>query len=150
MSEHKATITWKRETKDFAYETYDRTHTVKFEGGITIKGSAAKEFIGKPEYANPEEVLAAALSSCHMLTFLAIAAKSRLIVNSYEDHAVAILDKNAAGKAAVTKTILRPRVVFEASTPVTPEKLNELHDKAHRNCFIANSVNFDVVTEPIA
>ena len=149
MSEHTARVQWKRQTPDFAYDTYDRTHTVTFEGGVTIKGSAAKEFLGKPEHVNPEELLAAALSSCHMLTFLAIAAKSRLVVDAYEDDAVAILGKNAAGKAAVTKTILRPKVTFAASTPVTPEKLGELHEKSHRNCFIANSVNFEVVTEPV-
>lgn len=150
MSEHKAKIQWKRATKDFVYETYDRTHTVIYEGGIRHSLSAAKEFMGKAEHSNPEELLAAALSSCHMLTFLAIAAKSRLIVDSYEDNAVSILDKNAAGKLAVTKTILRPKVVFAKETPVTREKLVELHEKAHRNCFIANSVSGEVVTEPVA
>lgn len=149
MSEHKARIYWERETKDFAYETYDRTHEVTFEGGIHCQASAAKEYLGKAELVNPEELLAAALSSCHMLTFLAVAAKSRLTVNSYEDNAVSILDKNAAGKLAVTKTILRPKVVFAKETPVTPEKLSELHEKAHRNCFIANSVSGEVVTEPV-
>ena len=149
MSEHKTKVAWKRETKDFAYDTYDRTHTVTFEGGISIRGSAAKEFLGKPEHANPEELFAAALSSCHMLTFLAIAAKSRLTVESYEDNAMALLEKNAAGKLAIPQTVLRPKVVFATATPVTREKLVELHDKAHRNCFIANSVACEVVTEPV-
>ncbi len=149
MSEHKAKITWKRTTPDFAYDTYDRTHTVAFEGGQSIKGSAGKEFAGKAEYANPEEAIAWALASCHMLTFLAVASKSRLTVDSYEDNPVAFLDKNATGKMAVTKTILRPKVTFAKETPVTREKLVELHEKSHRNCFIANSVNFEVVTEPV-
>ena len=147
MSEHKASVAWKRTTKDFAYETYDRTHEIKYEGGIKHAGSAAKEFMGKPEAANSEELLAAALASCHMLTFLAVAAKSRLIVDSYQDSPVATLDKNAAGKLAVTKVHLHPRVQFSSGTPVTREKLTELHDKAHRNCFIANSVACEVVTE---
>ena len=147
MSEHKATVTWKRNTKDFVYETYDRTHEIKYEGGIKHAGSAAKEFMGKPEAANPEELLAAALASCHMLTFLAVAAKSRLIVDSYQDTPIAILDKNALGKLAVTKIHLHPRVVFSSQTPVIQEKLTELHDKAHRNCFIANSVACEVITE---
>ncbi len=150
MSDHKARVSWKRETKDFAYDTYDRTHQVRFEGGITCKSSSAKEYLGKAELVNPEEMLAAALGSCHMLTFLAVAAKSRLTVDSYEDNVVAVLDKNAAGKLAVTKTILRPKVVFAKETPVTHEKLGELHDKAHRNCFIANSVSCEVVIEPVA
>ncbi len=147
MSQHTATVTWKRKTTDFAYETYDRTHEVKFEGGKSVPGSAAKEFMGKADLVNPEEMLTAALSSCHMLTFLAVAAKSRLIVDSYDDTATSILDKNAQGKLAVTKTILRPKVVFSKETPVAHEKLVELHEKAHRNCFIANSVSGEVVTE---
>lgn len=149
MSEHKATIRWKRETKDFAYDTFDRTHDIVFEGGTRCKASSAKEFLGNAALVNPEELLAAALSNCHMLTFLAIAAKSRLIVDSYEDTAVALLDKNSAGKFAVTKTTLRPKVTFAKETPVAPEKIAELHEKAHRNCFIANSVACEVVTEPV-
>ena len=148
MSEHFATTHWKRETKDYAYESYDRTHTIGFGGGSKIKASSAPEFMGKAELANPEELLAGALSSCHMLTFLAVASKSRLIVNQYEDKAVAILDKNAAGKLCVTKIILRPKVSFDASTPVPVEKLTDLHSKAHKNCFIANSVACQVVLEP--
>ncbi len=147
MSQHTAKVQWKRNTPDFAYETYDRTHEVSFEGGKSVTASSAKEFLGKPELVNPEEMLAAALSSCHMLTFLAVAAKSRLVVESYEDTATAILDKNAAGRMAVTKTILRPKVTFSKDTPVANERLVELHEKAHRNCFIANSVACEVVTE---
>lgn len=150
MSDHKAKVTWKRETADFAYDTYDRTHTVTFEGGITCKASSAKEFLGKAELANPEEMLGAALGSCHMLTFLAVAAKSRITVNAYEDNVVAVLDKNANGKLSVTKIVLRPKATFAAETPVTREKLVELHEKAHRNCFIANSLACEMVMEPQA
>lgn len=146
MSEHKATVRWKRGTPDFVYETYDRTHSVRFEGGIEIKGSAAAEFMGKKELANPEEVLAAALSSCHMLTFLAVSCKSRLVVDSYEDTAVATLGKNAEGKMCVTHIALRPQIKFGGEAP-SPEKVKELHDKAHRNCFIANSVSCAVSIE---
>lgn len=147
MSEHKATVTWKRTAPDFLYETYDRTHTIRYEGGIHHDASAAKEFMGKAELANPEELFAGALASCHMLTFLAVASKSRLIVDSYTDTPIAYLEKNATGKLAVTKTVLHPRVVFAKESPVTHEKLVELHDKAHRNCFIANSVSGEVITE---
>lgn len=146
MSEHKATVKWKRNTPDFVYETYDRTHSIRFEGGIECKGSAAAEFMGKKELANPEEMLAAALSSCHMLTFLAVAAKSRITVDTYEDTAVAILDKNAEGKLCVTKTLLRPRITFSGEAP-PPEKVKSLHEKAHKNCFIANSVSCAVSIE---
>lgn len=143
MSEHKATVTWKRQTKDFAYDTYDRTHSLRFEGGIECKASAAQEFMGKKELVNPEELLVGALSSCHMLTFLAIAAKSRLTVDSYDDNAVGLLEKNAEGELVVTKVQLNPKVTFGGEKP-SPEKYKDLHEKAHKNCFIANSVKCDV------
>lgn len=143
MSEHSATISWKKGTPDYTYETYDRSHKMKFEGGIEINASAGKEFLGNAKHANPEELLAGALASCHMLTFLAIAAKSRLVVESYEDHAVAVLDKNAEGKMAVTKIRLSPKVTFGGERPA-PEKIKDLHDKAHKNCFIGNSIKCDV------
>lgn len=147
MSEHRAKVSWKRNTPDYAYETYDRTHTIHFEGGTQFQASSAAEFLGKKELPNPEEMLAAALSSCHMLTFLAVAAKSRLVVDSYEDEAVAVLDKNANGKLCVTKTVLKPRVVFGGEQP-SHEKILDLHEKAHKNCFIANSVACQVLIEP--
>lgn len=147
MSEHKATITWKRNTPDYKYETYERSHTVQFEGGSTLNVSAAKEYLGKAEHANPEELLAAALSSCHMLTFLAVAARSHLTLDSYEDTPVATLDKNAAGKLAVTKVVLRPKAVFSDEVP-NADKIAQLHKKAHANCFIANSVSCKVAVEP--
>lgn len=146
MSEHKALVTWKRSTPDFVYETYDRTHSIRFEGGIECKASSAPEFLGKKEYVNPEESFAAALSSCHMLTFLAVAAKSRLTVDRYEDNAVAILEKNAEGKMCVTKVHLRPKIQFSGEVP-TAEKVKDLHAKAHKHCFIANSVSCAVSIE---
>ena len=143
MSQHKVEVAWKRETKDFTYDTYDRTHTIRFEGGITVKGSAAPEFFGKKEYANPEELLIAALSTCHMLTFLAIAAKSRLIVDSYLDSPVGFLEKGENGILWVTQTVLHPKITFSGEVP-SPEKIQQIHEKAHRNCFIANSVKTKV------
>src|SRR5262245_52631457 len=97
-SEHIAQISWKKNKPDFVYETYDRTHEVAFPGGQKIKNSAAPAFMGSAAHANPEELFAASLGTCHMLTFLAIAAKSRLVIESYEDKAVALLEKNTEGK----------------------------------------------------
>lgn len=146
MSNHCARVAWRRDTTkpDFTYDTYDRTHTVAFGGGQELLGSAAPDYKGDATKANPEEMLAASLAACHMLTFLAIAARSRLVVDTYEDDAEATLGKNAAGKLAVTKVVLRPRVTFAGTAP-TAEKLRELHEKAHANCFIANSVSCEVV-----
>lgn len=147
MSEHKATISWKRSTSDFVYETYDRTHSVAFEGGIKIAASSAPAYAGKAEFANPEEMLASALSSCHMLTFLAVACKSGFTLDSYEDQATALLEKNDKGKMAVTKVMLRPKAVFGGDKKPDPAKLQELHAKAHANCMIANSVLCQTVIE---
>jgi organic hydroperoxide reductase OsmC/OhrA len=143
MSEHRSSIAWRRTTPDFTYDGYDRTHTARFAGGQTLQVSAAPDYKGDATHANPEELLATSLASCHMLTFLAVAAKSRLVVDAYEDEAVATLEKNAEGKMAVTKVALRPRVTFAGEAP-TAERLRELHEKAHRNCMIANSVKCDV------
>jgi organic hydroperoxide reductase OsmC/OhrA len=147
MSEYKAHLHWKNTGNDFVYETFDRTHQIKFPGGLELKGSSAPEYAGKKELANPEELLAATLASCHMLTFLAVSAKSRLHVESYEDEPVATLDKNAEGKLAVTHIRLNPRAKFKGETP-SAEKLQELHNKAHRNCFIANSLACKMTVEP--
>ncbi|MDP2312373.1 MAG: OsmC family protein [Pseudomonadota bacterium] len=148
MSAHTATISWSRTTPDFAYDTYDRTHRISFGGGIAVAASSAPAFLGDPAKVNPEEQLVAALSSCHMLTFLAIAAKKRLVVDRYEDAAEGWLEKNAEGRLAVTRVVLRPKVSFAPGATVDAAMLADLHHKAHDNCFIAQSVKTDVRVEP--
>lgn len=147
MSEHTITLEWKRELESFSYETYNRDHVWVFEGGVRVPASAVPAYRGNPALVNPEEALVAALSSCHMLTFLAIAAKKRFVVDRYSDQAVGFLEKNQKGKLAMTRVILRPRVVFGGPTLPTPEQLAELHEGAHRECFIANSVTTAVTVE---
>jgi organic hydroperoxide reductase OsmC/OhrA len=97
MSEHHATIDWKRETPDFAYETYNRDHDWTFDAGVTVRGSAAPAYKGSESCVDPEEAFVASLSSCHMLTFLALAARKRYVVDAYRDEAVGILAKDVAG-----------------------------------------------------
>ena len=142
MSEHHATIRWTRTTSDFTYDTYDRTHDVSYGGGSAQRLSSAPEFKGNDKLPNPEELLVAALSSCHMLTFLAIAAKKRLVVNAYEDAAVGTMSKNAKGKLFVSTVVLKPKVTF--STAVDAATIAHIHHVAHEECFIANSVLTDV------
>lgn len=144
MSEHTIGLYWKKGPEDFKYDSYDRTHTIQYAGGQKLNGSSTTETYGKSEYANPEELLASAVCSCHFLTFLAVAAKSRYIVSTYEDKAIAILEKNAEGKMVVTKIDLYPKVTFEGERIPDQEVLSELHEKAHRNCFISNSVKSEV------
>lgn len=148
MSEHHATIEWRRETPDFAYETYDRDHDWTFDAGVTIRASAAPAYKGDERRVDPEEAFVASLSACHMLTFLAVACKRRLVVDGYRDEAVGVLAKDPEGRLAITRVTLRPRVVFGGERAPSPEELHQLHEQAHRGCFIANSVRCEVVVEP--
>jgi organic hydroperoxide reductase OsmC/OhrA len=142
-------ISWKNEKEDFSYFEYDRTHTWEFEGGKKMIASAAPEYIGNIDYINPEEALAAALSSCHMMSFLYIASKKKFIVENYEDQSEAVLEKNSKNKMAVTKLNLKPKITFRGENQPSKEMVNLLHEKAHEECFIANSVLTEIIIEPI-
>ncbi|MGZ5932736.1 MAG: OsmC family protein [Rhizomicrobium sp.] len=148
MSEHHASIRWKRTSADFTYDSYNRAHEMRFnEGTIVVPASAAPAFKGDIDRVDPEEAFVAALSSCHMLTFLALCARKRLIVDSYDDDAVGVMEKGSDGKLWVSRVTLRPRIRFAAGTSVEPAALAEIHHKAHGECFIANSVKTDVSVE---
>jgi organic hydroperoxide reductase OsmC/OhrA len=144
MSEHKATIVWTRDGGDFGYKNYNRNHIWRFENGVETPASAAPAYLGDPERVDPESAFVAALSSCHMLTFLALASYKGFVVDAYEDHAVGVLEKNAAGKTAVTRVELRPNIRYGGDKQPTQADIDWLHDKAHRECFIANSVTTSV------
>jgi len=144
MSEHVAEIVWKRETESFAYKDYNRDHHWRFDGGVEVNAAAAPDYLGDPACVDPEEAFVASLSSCHMLTFLAIAAKKKLVVDSYEDRAVGYMEKNDAGRLAVTRVDLRPRVSFAQGAAVDDATLAKMHHDAHENCFIANSVTTEI------
>lgn len=147
MSKHLASLRWNRNGKPFTYEGYSRDHEWIFEGGQRLTGSAAEAFLGSPEGVDPEEAMVVALSSCHMLTLLAIAAKKGWTVESYDDDAEGTLGKNDAGKLSLTRVTLRPRIIFAEGKTPDAEALQRLHHQAHENCFIANSVKTEVVIE---
>ncbi|MCG3114404.1 MAG: OsmC family protein [Candidatus Manganitrophus sp. SA1] len=147
MSEYQVAIDWERENEDFSYQSYSRDHLWTFPGGVRVSASAAPDYQGNPSYVNPEEALVGALSSCHMLTFLAVAARKQFVVDSYHDDATGILEKNAEGKLAVTRVTLRPKITFSGEKKPTAEELKIFHDQAHRGCFIANSVTTKVTVE---
>jgi organic hydroperoxide reductase OsmC/OhrA len=149
MSEHRATIDWRRSSADFTYMTYNRAHDWHF-AAATVAASATKEYRGDENRVNPEEALVAALSSCHMLTFLAVAAKRKLSLDSYRDEAVGVLEKNADGKLAITRVTLRPQIVWSAGVTVSADDLDKMHHDAHAGCFIANSVTTEVTVAPEA
>jgi organic hydroperoxide reductase OsmC/OhrA len=148
MSEHKANIVWARNGVDFGYKTYNRDHIWRFDNGIEVPGSAAPAYLGNPRRVDPEAAFVAALSSCHMLTFLALASNRGFVVDSYEDSAIGRLEKNANGKLAITRVELHPKLVFSGAKLPTQEDLDWLHDKAHRECFIANSVTTEIRVLP--
>lgn len=149
MSQHTARIQWQRDGHDFGYEQYPREHRWRFDGGIDLAASASPEYRGKPEAVDPEEALVAALSSCHMLTLLAIASRKRILVDAYEDDAMGVLEKDADGRLAVTRVTLRPRIRFAPGHAPDAEGLDRLHAQAHEHCFIANSVRTQVDVEPV-
>jgi len=143
MSEHKATIRWTRDGKDFTYKAYSRDHAWSVNSN-DVPASATPAYLGNPNRVDPEAAFVAALSSCHMLTFLALASNKGFVVDRYEDSAVGHLEKNAAGKMAVTRVELHPRILFGGTKTPAQADLDWLHDKAHKECFIANSVTTDV------
>jgi organic hydroperoxide reductase OsmC/OhrA len=147
MSEHHARISWTRESRDFDYESYSRDHTWTLDSGVAIEASAAPGYLGNPGLVDPEEAFVASVASCHMLTFLAIAARKRLVVDRYEDAAVGSMEKNAEGKLAITRIVLRPSIAFAGTPAPSPTELERLHKLAHEHCFIANSVRTRVDVE---
>lgn len=147
MSEHTAVIRWQNTASGMDPETYPRDHQWEFEGGPVVSASAAPAYRGGAGRVDPEEGLVAAASSCHMLTFLAVAAKRRLVVQSYVDQAVGYLEKDADGRLAITRIELRPVVTFAGGSQVGAEDLQRLHEAAHRNCFIASSVRASITVK---
>jgi len=146
MSEHRATLTWKRNGAEFTYKTYSREHRWDFGNGHVVTASAAADFLGDESLVDPEQAYTASLSSCHALTFLAICALQKLTVESYTDEAVGFLEKGEGGKPWLSKVELRPKAVFAEGVEVDDAKLADLHDKAHHECFLANSVKTEIVT----
>ena len=147
MSEHSAKVEWTRTTEDFTYDSYDRDHVWTFEGGIRVPASSAPAFLGNAERVDPEKAFVASRSSCHILTFLAYAAKKRFTVDAYTDEAVGYLEKDADGKLAMTRVILRPQVTFSGEKLPSPEQIEKMHHSSHEQCFIASSVKTQVTVE---
>ena len=150
MSEHKIRLSWHRTGGEFSPGGHNRNHVVRFEGGQRTMFSAAPSFGGDPAWVDPEEALVAALSSCHMLTFLGAAAREGLIVDDYRDEATGTLGRSDGGGLAVTRVNLRPRVTFAPTHAPSRERLQALHDWAHRHCIVANSLRVQIAIEDVS
>lgn len=153
MSEHLASIYWKRNQAKFTDNRYSREHTWKFDGGTEVLASASPHVVPVP-YSNaacidPEEAFVASLSSCHMLWFLSIAAKKKFVVEHYIDQAIGVMEKNEDGNLAITKVRLRPQISFVGDNLPTNQQVDDMHQEAHHCCFLANSVRTEVVVEAI-
>lgn len=149
MSVHRAAIAWVRDG-DFLAGRYSRAHAIGFDGGVAVAGSASPANVPLPyaieAAADPEEMFVASLSACHMLWFLDLARRAGLVIDAYDDKAEGVLAKDADGRLAMTRVVLRPRIVLAA--PAEAGVLAGLHHAAHKACFIANSVKTEVIVEP--
>jgi organic hydroperoxide reductase OsmC/OhrA len=150
--EYRASVKWKRSgDSKFTDQRYSRAHEWSFDGGITVPASSSPLSVRLPfsvaEAVDPEEALVAALASCHMLTFLYVAAKQGFVVDDYADDAVGEMSKNERGKLWVSKITLAPRIIFSGDKRPSAEQLDELHHLAHEECYIANSVKSEVVVQ---
>jgi organic hydroperoxide reductase OsmC/OhrA len=152
MFEFKAKITWHRQIdEEFVQSKYSRGHEWSFDGGTTIPASSSPHIVPPPysveANVDPEEAFVAALSSCHMLLFLSIAAKRRFVVDTYIDNAVGIMEQDENGRFSISKVVLRPEIVFSGDKQPSKEQVIKMHHQSHTQCFIANSVKTNVITE---
>jgi organic hydroperoxide reductase OsmC/OhrA len=155
MAEHKAMIRWasSEDGEAFLKGRFSRAHTWTFDGGLTVPASAAPSVIpapfSDPAGVDPEEAYVAAIASCHMMSFLYVAMRAGFVVERYEDDAVGAMRKNERGVIWVGAVTLRPRIDFGAGTRPTPAEVEQLHHRAHEQCFIANSVKTEITVEPV-
>jgi organic hydroperoxide reductase OsmC/OhrA len=153
MSDHTATIHWQRQGDAFTDRRYHRGHRWHFDGGAEVAASSSPHVVPMPmsdaAAVDPEEAFVAALSSCHMLWFLDLAARAGWQVDDYRDEAVGTMGRNADGKLAITQVRLRPAVAFAGERRPDAATVTALHHQAHAACFLANSVRSEVLCEPV-
>ena len=149
MSNHKATISWRRSSEEFLKGRYSREHTWTFDGGLVVQASPSPSVVPAPysnaAHVDPEEAFVASLSSCHMLTFLYLAGRKGFQVDSYDDEAVGVITKNERKVPWVSTVTLNPRIVFSGAKLPTRAEEEHLHHESHEQCFIANSVKTEVI-----
>tara|TARA_Y100000992_G_scaffold267227_1_gene205640 strand:+ start:58 stop:507 length:450 start_codon:yes stop_codon:yes gene_type:complete len=144
MSKISINLSWKIGEGKMSPGNYSNEHEIVFTPNFKIVGDSAPDWNGSELNTNPEQTLAASLSSCHMMTFLALAAKMKWPLISYKDNAFATLGKNSKGKMSVVKLELNPKVKFSGEFSVNDNEMKKIQDRAHRYCFIANSLSEEV------
>lgn len=148
-----ATARWQRQPQEaFTDQRYSRRHTIAFDGGVVLPASSSPASVPLPYSdagaVDPEEMLVAALASCHMLWFLSLAAAAGWRVERYVDEASGTMAANAQGKLAMATVTLRPQVVFGGERAPDRDQLHALHQRAHEECYIAHSVHAEVQVLP--
>jgi organic hydroperoxide reductase OsmC/OhrA len=153
MASYTAEVIWSRGSEEFLAGRYSRRHVLRFDGGAEVPGSSSPHVVpvplSDPAAVDPEEAFVASIASCHMLWFLALAAKRKLCVDRYADSAIGVMGRNAAGKEYIAQVTLRPQVAFSGERVPSREELRALHHRAHEECFIANSVRTEIRCEPV-
>ena len=150
MSTYTAHISWKNDSPEtFTKNRYTRGHTWVFDGGVEVPASSSPHSVRVPfsveAAVDPEEALVAATASCHMLTFLWIAAKRGFRIDSYEDNAAGEMASGEGGRQWVSKITLDPKIEWAGETMPTAKEIAEMHEEAHGGCYIANSIKSEVV-----
>ncbi|MES2524689.1 MAG: OsmC family protein [Gemmatimonadota bacterium] len=152
MAHHTATVVWHRNGAAFLDKKYSRAHEWRFDGGAVVHASSSPHIVPLPysdaTAVDPEEAFIASLSSCHMLFFLSIAMDAGFVVDEYEDNARGRLERNAAGKLAMTQVGLAPRARFAGAQP-SREQIRAWHHDAHAQCFLASSVTTHIECHPV-
>ena len=151
MHAYHATVSWTRDGQKFSDNRYSRGHEWSFDGGAKVAASSSPSIVPLPmsveANVDPEEALVASASSCHMLFFLSFAARAGHVVDSYVDHAQGYMEKNAQGRLAMTRIVLRPAISFGGERTPSAAEVDELHHRSHEECFIANSLKCEIVVE---
>jgi organic hydroperoxide reductase OsmC/OhrA len=158
MSEHTATVTWQRGDQPFTDRRYSRVHEWRFDGGATVRASSSPLVVrapmSDPAAVDPEEAFVASLASCHMLWFLGLAAERGIVVETYEDEPRGFIEptsetsETSETRHAMTRIVLRPRVVLGTGSAERVGELEALHHEAHRQCFLASALRAELCIEP--
>jgi organic hydroperoxide reductase OsmC/OhrA len=151
MSRHTCTVAWNRGEASFTDQRYSRAHQWRFDGGAVVPGSSSPHSVklpwSDPAAIDPEEAFVAAVSSCHMLWFLSLAAEQGYRVDRYTDAADGLLAKMPDGREGMAEVVLRPDVTFSGARLPDDAAVDQLHHAAHARCFIANSIRSEVRIE---
>lgn len=149
LHDYKLTVKWtgNNGTGTSTYTGYERSHSISIDGKPDILGSSDPIFRGDKIRYNPEELLVAAVSSCHMLAYLHLCADAGIVVVDYTDNATGVMVETVNGSGHFTEATLNPTVIVSDSSMI--DKANALHEEANKLCFIANSCNFPVHHKPV-